>query len=351
MPVQGEENDHSTDGCPGPTWCKSSGWPAQLVHCSTADIAACRFVLSLPSLTCCRSLPIPGYDFLLAQRISTSKPALFLRTARCWSYCTAERGTIPRRRRDSPHGLRLRRRPRRKWFRISHSWTPSSEAGLCCVPLPFNNLIACTLSARRAFTTDAVPFFRMQEVGRRLALINRALIYHEEIDYVGPRVIAERVTVTTVTDRKSGAVHTTVRIPFSVGTNGNLHLNGTGGCTTCCNGTTSVSPHSSSNLAAGRSNPSSPVGLLDPTIGTGAKVYKTQTFVVDAATSVLTATIPGWQAASEVAEVQFLFDNFPQCAVYSGALSGPDSYYAEVKHFGLVAESWRGNVTIEAIVV
>jgi sialate O-acetylesterase len=32
---QGEENDHSTDGCPGPTWCKSSGWPAQLWHCST----------------------------------------------------------------------------------------------------------------------------------------------------------------------------------------------------------------------------------------------------------------------------------------------------------------------------
>ena len=135
VPVQGEENDHSTDGCPGPTWCKSSGWPVQLLHCSTADIAACRFVLSLPSLTCCRSLPIPGYDFLLAQRISTSEPALFLRTARCWPYCTAERGTIPRRRRDSPHGLRLRRRPRRKWFRISHSWTPSSEAGMCFVPL------------------------------------------------------------------------------------------------------------------------------------------------------------------------------------------------------------------------
>jgi hypothetical protein len=26
----------------------------------------------------------------------------------------------------------------------------------------------------------------------------------------------------------------------------------------------------------------------------------------------------------------------------------PDSYYAEVQHFGLVAESWRGNVTVKA---
>jgi hypothetical protein len=207
----------------------------------------------------------------------------------------------------------------------------------------------CILGARGALTTDQ-QMFCIQEVGRRLALINRALIYQEKIDYVGPRVIAERVAVTTVTDKKSGAVHTTVRIPFAVGTGGNLHLNGTGGCTTCCNGTTSVSPHSS-NLGVRRSDPSSPVGLLDPAIGTGAKVYKTQTFVVDAATSVLTATIPSWQATSKVAEVQFLFDNFPQCAVYSGMLSGPDAYYAQVKHFGLVAESWRGNVTIEKIVV
>ena len=37
--------------------------------------------------------------------------------------------------------------------------------------------------------------------------------------------------------------------------------------------------------------------------------------------------------------------------VYSGVLSGPDAYYAQVEHFGLVAESWRGNVTVETIVV
>jgi hypothetical protein len=39
-------------------------------------------------------------------------------------------------------------------------------------------------------------------------------------------------------------------------------------------------------------------------------------------------------------------------AVYSGVLSGPDAYYyAQVELFGLVAESWRGNVTVETIVV
>lgn len=192
--------------------------------------------------------------------------------------------------------------------------------------------------------------FCVQEVGRRLALINRALVYHEEIDYVGPRVITDKVTVTTVIEKKSGAAHTTVRIPFSVGASGNLHLNGTGGCTACCSGTSSLSPHSS-GLGVGHSNSSSPVGLLDPAVGSAATAYKTQTFVVDAATNTLTATVPGWQATSTVAEVQFQFDNFPQCAVYSGMLSGPDAYYAQVQHFGLVAESWRGNVTIETIIV
>lgn len=186
---------------------------------------------------------------------------------------------------------------------------------------------------------------RKQEVGRRLALVNRARVYHETgVDDRGPRVLAEKVTVTSVTDTKSGAVHTTVVIPFDVGTDGHLHLNGTGGCTACCNGS------SATILAAdmSMSNPSSPVGLLDPAAATtAAKLYKTQTFTVDAAAAVLTATIPGWHASTDVAEVQFLFDNFPQCAVYSGELSGPDAVYATVQHFGLVAESWRGNVTVK----
>ena len=46
-------------------------------------------------------------------------------------------------------------------------------------------------------------------------------------------------------------------------------------------------------------------------------------------------------------KVRFLFDNAPLCAVYNGELSGPDSVYATVKHYGLVAQSWRENVTAQ----
>ena len=95
------------------------------------------------------------------------------------------------------------------------------------------------------------------------------------------------------------------------------------------------------------SNPNSPVALAEP--GSTSKVYHTQTFVVDAAAGVLRATLPGWKPPpSGIVEVRLLFDNFPQCALYSGALSGPDSYYAKVQHFGIVAQSWRGNVTVKA---
>ena len=98
--------------------------------------------------------------------------------------------------------------------------------------------------------------------------------------------------------------------------------------------------------------PTSPVALLDRASSTDSgKVYKTATFVVDAGRGVLTATIPGWKASAGVVEVRFLFDNFPQCALYSGALSGPDAVYAKVQHFGLVAQSWRGNVTVKKMYV
>ena len=175
-------------------------------------------------------------------------------------------------------------------------------------------------------------------------------------------MIAENVTVTTSSDGKL----TTVLIPFKVGNGGHLHLNGTGGC----NGSASPSPPPALSTdsgasagasagagaggccaslfggTAGESNGNSPVALAEP--GTTTKVYHTQTFAVDAATNVLRATLPGWKAPpSGVVEVRFLFDNYPQCALYSGAQSGPDSYYAKVQHFGIVAQSWRGNVTVK----
>jgi len=199
---------------------------------------------------------------------------------------------------------------------------------------------------------------RKQEVGRRLSLAVRALVYKEQpaVAYLGPSVIAAKVTVTTSADGRL----TTVLIPFVVGSGGGLHLNGTGGCNGSASPTPPPATRSADNGApegccagafggtagADASNPNSPVALAEP--GATSKVYHTQTFVVDAATNVLRATLPGWEApASGVVEVRFLFDNYPKCALYSGALSGPDSYYAKVQHFGIVAQSWRGNVTVK----
>jgi hypothetical protein len=58
---------------------------------------------------------------------------------------------------------------------------------------------------------------RKQEVGRRLSLAVRALVYKEAgVEYRGPSVIAEKVTVTT----SGGGKLTTVLIPFKVGGGG-----------------------------------------------------------------------------------------------------------------------------------
>jgi hypothetical protein len=191
---------------------------------------------------------------------------------------------------------------------------------------------------------------RKQEVGRRLSLVNRALIYKDDIDFLGPQVIASKVSVTQVT-RANGGVHTSVVIPFTTGRNGWLHFNGTGGCSICCSGGGSNADSVAATGGLGASdrfsNQSSPVVLLDPDlVGTTPKVYKTETFEVDPITGVLTATLPGWNTSAGRAEVRFLFDNSPQCALYNGRLSGPDSVYAAVKHLGIVAQSWRGNVTV-----
>eukprot|EP00936_MAST-01D_sp_MAST-1D-sp1_P000925 g925.t1 len=206
---------------------------------------------------------------------------------------------------------------------------------------------------------------RKQEVGRRLSLAMRALLYNEPgVEYLGPSVIAENVSVTVTTSSSSNNSLTTVLIPFKVGSGGHLHLNGTGGC----NGPVKSLPlpaWSTDNTWAtndgvgdccasvrgetfGRieGTYNSPVALAESS--TTSRVFHTQTFVVDAATNVLRATLRGWNApASGIVEVRFLFDNFPKCALYSGALSGPDSYYAQAQHFGIVAQSWRGNITVK----
>lgn len=171
---------------------------------------------------------------------------------------------------------------------------------------------------------------RKQELGRRVSLLARRLIYNETaVDYQGPQVTAAEVAVSSAT--------ATVRLTFTVGSNGNLHVNGTGGCSVCCNAT--------ANAAAATF-----VGLVDPdlTVPPNKTAVVTKVPLQQVGGNQVVAVVAGWTSSKGRAEVQFLFDNGPQCALYSGALSGPDSYYAAAPHYGLVAQSWRGVVAVAA---
>eukprot|EP00038_Savillea_parva_P012428 m.204622 g.204622 ORF g.204622 m.204622 type:complete len:582 (-) comp22593_c0_seq1:66-1811(-) len=168
---------------------------------------------------------------------------------------------------------------------------------------------------------------RKQEVGRRLSLAIRSMVYNDtSLETSGPTVMASSVKVVVTPSS------TTVTIPLDPGANGHVHFNGTGGCSACCNG---------SSLSA-------PVGVMDH----GAPkpvVVKADSYTLDTSTAVLTAVFASLDVSGTALEVQFQFDNFPQCAVYNGQLSGPDSVYAATPHFGLVANSWRGNVTVSRL--
>jgi len=179
---------------------------------------------------------------------------------------------------------------------------------------------------------------RKQELGRRVALVARRLVYNQTVvDDQGPRVLSAAVAQAAA----GGA--TTVTLTFDVGTNGQLHQNGTGGCTACCN-------------ASDVFKRADYVGLVDPDrvvpAGGAPVVTKATTVKINggtaggAATVVAVVAAGGWNATKGRAEVQFLFDNHPECALYNGILSGPDSYYAATPHYGIVAQSWRGIVSV-----
>lgn len=182
---------------------------------------------------------------------------------------------------------------------------------------------------------------RKQEVGRRLSLAVLGTVYRQVIDYLGPSVIVSGVRVVQSTG-SSGEPVTTVTLPFDVGANGFLHLNGTGGYPNGC-----ISPNETARIGdvtgyAG--NPVSPVGVVDwDAAGSAPVVVKSTTFHVVGTT--LVAVFPGWKSTNGRVQVQFLFDDHPLCALYNGELSGPDSVYAANPHLGVVAQSWRGNIT------
>lgn len=155
---------------------------------------------------------------------------------------------------------------------------------------------------------------RKQEVGRRLSLAARAIVHGDaSVDYRGPYLQPSAITVTRV--GKEGVV---VRLPFAVGSNGFLHLNGTAVCTRCCEAW-------------------SPLSLLDPDAPAQAPVLLNVSVVRG---DTVVGTAAKFPSSKGRALVQFQFDDTSQCAVYNGARSGPNS------HNGIVAESWRGNVTM-----
>ena len=193
---------------------------------------------------------------------------------------------------------------------------------------------------------------RKQEVGRRLSLLLRDLVYGPDHTVSpqsrGPRVSEEAVTVTQeVTDQairtRETMTTTTAKIPFELAQNvrGSLHLNGTGSCPVatksaeaCCNNNTDHSSHL--------------VAFADPD-DREAGIFPAGKVVVDASANTIVATLVSAQfgvTAHNRVEVRFMFDNNPSCALYAGALSGPDSVYATHPHFGLPAEMWRGVVAV-----
>ena len=77
------------------------------------------------------------------------------------------------------------------------------------------------------------------------------------------------------------------------------------------------------------------------------KILHATSFSLNTTANTLTASLsPALVTKKNRVEVRFLFDNAPLCAVYNGELSGPDSVYATIKHYGIVAQSWRANVTV-----
>ena len=193
---------------------------------------------------------------------------------------------------------------------------------------------------------------RKQEVGRRISLLLRDLVYRPgrtvSPESRGPRVSEDRVTVTqeaTVTADRTREVTTTTiaHIPFTLARNaqGSLHLNGTGSCPVVTKSAQACCNNSTNRL-------SRVVAFSDPD-DPKAAIFPVGNVVVNAINNTITATLVSTEfgpLAKNRVEVRFMFDNNPSCALYAGALSGPDSVYAAQPHFGLPAEMWRGIVSI-----
>ncbi len=141
---------------------------------------------------------------------------------------------------------------------------------------------------------------RKQEVGRRLALVMRALHYRDpyaQYHFTGP--VFEGVGIT------SSPIHSSIRLSFQPGTADLLHLAGAATCTTCCQ--------------------EPPFLVLEGT-GTWSRVAKAQVSNID--------EIVLFTTASQVLGIRYAWEAQPECLLYNGA-GGPDD------HGGLPAAPWE----------
>ena len=187
---------------------------------------------------------------------------------------------------------------------------------------------------------------RKQEVGRRLALNARAMIYGDMAlasTREGPVVTGYtlgRLTGGAGGAGSSGAATLSVTLKFNPASAVGLHVAATAPC--CTANTTAAACAACCTNAT-----SSPVTFTDPDAGSmlapASKLFA-RVVVVDAAASTLTASLPvgaTFNSSKGRVQIEFLFEIAPLCGVYNGAGGAND-------HAGVIATPYRVNTTLNA---
>lgn len=141
---------------------------------------------------------------------------------------------------------------------------------------------------------------RKQEVGRRLALVMRAIHYRDydaQYHSTGPIFVGVGIT--------SSPTHSSIRLSFQSGTANLLHFAGAATCTKCCE---------------------EPPFLILERTGVWSRVAKMQVRNID---EILLFT-----TAPQVLGIRYAWEPQPQCLLYNG-VGGPDD------HSGLPAAPWE----------
>ena len=190
---------------------------------------------------------------------------------------------------------------------------------------------------------------RKQEVGRRLAVNARALLYGEAAALgalrEGPVVAGYALSYGAAAAAAAAAAPLTVTLRFDAASAaGQLHLAGTAPCCAPPNTTAAACAACWACCTGARG---SPVTFSDPDAGSllapASKVFASAVHL-DAAAATLTASLPtgsSFTSSKGRVQIEFLFENAPLCGVYNG-VGGAN------EHAGIVATPWRVNATLPA---